>query len=554
MKRQNWVSLFLTYCLLFSLLPPINALAMRTSANADWEKHAEITLELQPEITDDLRPQSTAPPGRIQTIFPDPALAQVIADAFRVTPYAVVIQADLDRVLAFSAENRDIRDLRGMERLTSLREVSLIGNHIRDLAPLADLRSLERLLLDDNQISNLALLSGLTQLRWLWLDQNQIQDITPLMELVHLEWLTLRGNQLTDITPLTRMTALESLWLGDNQIRNIEPLAALYGLEALLLADNQISDLRPLANLSRIDLIWLGEQTITLPQAVRKSPFVMENILHRPDGSFVEPDAISPGGTYDSPTLYWAEITEDVTEVSYSFYAHIDVGIASGRFYGTVTQPLASIPFADVRPSDWFYDAVAFVFEHNLMGGTSTTTFSPRAELSRAMLVTILYRMTGSPPVSGEHPFTDVPPDTWFSDAVNWAHHHGIIHGRGHPDIFAPHAPITRAEFALMLHRYAALLGHSLSIAPDFTLDTYADYIEVPTWAEEAMHWSVYHDLVTGIRSDTLAPRGLTTRAEGAMILMRYLLRFNSEDHCEEEDKTQNTLGRILAPQRIFVD
>jgi len=485
-----------------------------------WEKDEVIAAELLEEGELTLYDRSLQ--GRISEIFPDQNLAEVIARLFGVPVNSAVLGSDLARIAAFNAEDRGIRNLEGMQHLTALREVNLNNNQIQRLTPLQGLRNLERLLLDNNEVQNLYPLAEMESLRWLWLDRNRVQDIQALANLTNLEWLTLWVNQVEDISPLSRLTNLNALWLGDNHIRNIRPLEQLAELETLMLVRNQVSDLRPLYGLTQMETLWIGRQDIIMPQLMRENPFEMANTLRTPDGASIRPDTISANGSYYTPNIHWMDVTTAVYEVSLTFDQIVHVGIVTDRFYGTLTQPLAATPFQDVRRTNWFYHAVAFVFDQNLMSGTSSVGFSPALELDRAMLVTTLWRMADKPEVNNPSPFSDVPADAWFAEAAAWASAQGIVQGKGSPDIFAPEAPVTREQFALMLHRFAGEQAPNMMLE-GFNLSSYADYTEISPWAEEAMRWAVYYGFISGTRANTLLPGESASRAEGAMILMRFV-------------------------------
>ena len=193
-----------------------------------------------------------------------------------------------------------------------------------------------------------------------------------------------------------------------------------------------------------------------------------------------------------------------------------------------VTEPVtpsANMVFNDVRSENWFSEAVQFVFERNIMQGTSPSTFEPNAPLSRAMVVTVLYRMVGEPTVTYSSIFQDVPSGLWFSDAVVWGYNHGIVEGMGQ-GIFAPHENITREQFAVMMHRFAQFSGHTQPVPDNFSVAQFTDSDAVSSWAVDAMIWSVYNGIITGMTPTTLAPAGTTTRAECAVILMRYIQTF----------------------------
>ena len=173
------------------------------------------------------------------------------------------------------------------------------------------------------------------------------------------------------------------------------------------------------------------------------------------------------------------------------------------------------LPFTDVQESGWFYDAVAYVYGNGLMNGMTDTAFAPGVTMTRGMLVTILYRMAGSPAVSGAAGFGDVPAGAYYADAAAWAAANGIVTGYD-ADTFAPNAPITREQLAAILYRCAGASGDNAA------LDGFTDAASVSGYASGAMAWAVDAGLITGMGDGTLAPQGSATRAQTAVILMRF--------------------------------
>lgn len=525
MRIESKISFLLAVLLLLLALPTVALAQTPVDKPLAPEKAADIQVELALETKDTqtIEPQSLTGAQRISTVFPDGALARVIADAFGVAPNSFVTQRDLDRVIAFSANDRGISNLAGMQHLTNLREVNLNDNRITDLSPLAGLVYLERLLLDDNQVQNLAPLARLVRLEWLWLDHNRITSIDALRGLNALSWLTLWGNQVRDIRPLAGLTQLESLWLADNRIENIDALRGLVHLETLSLANNHIFDLRPLANMSRMDLLWVGRQEITLTQHLMADPLAIPIAVRYPQGGFVSPNEISHGGVYNSPNLEFSNLAPNTQSIRYTFQTEVTVGRASEPFLGQVTQPLSQTPFHDVPHGAWFYNGIAFVFQHGLMSGVSNTAFAPANQLNRTMVVTVLHRLAGTPEIAFAPVFRDVAEDRWYSQAAIWAHNAGIVQGHGAPDLFAGDQAITREQFALMLYRFADSQGAEVSVSDAFTLANFSDAKRVSSWAYDAMTWAVYQGIITGTAAQTLNPQGGATRAECAVIVMRYV-------------------------------
>lgn len=179
----------------------------------------------------------------------------------------------------------------------------------------------------------------------------------------------------------------------------------------------------------------------------------------------------------------------------------------------------AGLPFTDVASGSWYYDSVAYVYEQGLMGGTDEGRFSPDLTTSRAMIVTILYRLEGSPAVSGGASFADVTAGQWYSDGVAWASANGIVTGYSNGS-FGPDDTITREQMAAILYRYARYKGYDLSAQA--ALDGYADAAQVSAYAADAMKWAVGSGLITGTSGTTLSPAGSATRAQAAVILARF--------------------------------
>lgn len=178
-------------------------------------------------------------------------------------------------------------------------------------------------------------------------------------------------------------------------------------------------------------------------------------------------------------------------------------------------QPAAGGTFTDVPATHWAAGAVEFVTSQGLLQGTGASTFAPGQPMTRAMLVTALWREAGSPVVNYAMDFDDVDEDQWYTEAVRWAASEGIVTGTGKG--FSPDAALTRESLAAILFRYA---GGQVS-ADD--LSGYADGASVSAWAREAMNWAVAQGLITGKSGGRLDPGGTASRAEVSAILMRYV-------------------------------
>lgn len=181
-----------------------------------------------------------------------------------------------------------------------------------------------------------------------------------------------------------------------------------------------------------------------------------------------------------------------------------------------ISKPVAG--FVDVKESDWFAEAVKYVVDAKLMNGTSAATFSPEGDTTRGMIVTILYRMAGSPTADSSK-FTDVPADQFYAEAVAWAAANGIVTGYG-DGTFRPAENITREQMAAILYRYAQKQGYAAAEGAD--LSGYADAAQISAYALPAMQWANAEGLINGTGASILAPDGFATRAQVSAILMRF--------------------------------
>lgn len=177
------------------------------------------------------------------------------------------------------------------------------------------------------------------------------------------------------------------------------------------------------------------------------------------------------------------------------------------------------LPFTDVHETDWFYNDVLFVYEEGLFAGTSDTTFSPNAAMTRAMLVTVLYRLEGEPAVSGRSGFSDVTFNSYYEDAVTWAADNGIVNGTS-ITTFSPNANVTREQMAAILYRYAQ--HKKYNTAASSGLNGFTDHASVSGYAAASLEWAVAEKLVNG-SAGKLMPTGNATRAQVAAILHRFV-------------------------------
>lgn len=180
----------------------------------------------------------------------------------------------------------------------------------------------------------------------------------------------------------------------------------------------------------------------------------------------------------------------------------------------------SELPFTDVLTTSWYYGAVKYAYFGGLFSGTSGTTFSPELSMNRGMMVMVLYRMAGEPPVSGTMPFTDVLPSAYYYDAVLWATQNNIASGYS-STIFAPEDNVQRQQSAVFIYRYASLAGCDMSITSGFDLSGYSDYTDIASWALTPMTWAVDKGIMSG-NGGALFPEDDATRAQIAQMLMNF--------------------------------
>ena len=173
-------------------------------------------------------------------------------------------------------------------------------------------------------------------------------------------------------------------------------------------------------------------------------------------------------------------------------------------------------PFTDVKENDWFYDSVKYAYENDLMKGISNTEFAPDSEVTRAMFVTVIYRMENEPQ-TGKCAFTDVESGSYYENAVAWANENGIVSGISE-DCFAPNEPITREQMAAIIYRYAAFKGYDITTSSN---TSYTDNDNISDYAKDAVIWAAEKSVMTGNTDGSFAPKANTTRAQAASVFMR---------------------------------
>ena len=215
-----------------------------------------------------------------------------------------------------------------------------------------------------------------------------------------------------------------------------------------------------------------------------------------------------------------AGLTNKITSIKMDGNKTIYAGWKEKENPNTGAHDCPSAHLKDVDITQWYHEGVDYVVANELMVGVAADQFAPNLTTTRAMIVTILYRLEGSPAVSGANPFDDVEAGSWYADAVAWAEANEIVEGYGNRK-FGPTDPITREQMAAIMFRYSKFKGYDTSKTAD--LSVFTDNTTVSDWAVPAMKWAVAEELFKGVGDDLLSPTTSATRAQVATILMRYI-------------------------------
>ena len=224
----------------------------------------------------------------------------------------------------------------------------------------------------------------------------------------------------------------------------------------------------------------------------------------------VTSDALAPGTVS----------VKDMGEGIYTFSMPAGNVTVSGTMVPEeATQEWPPFPFDDVSEDDWYYDSVYYVYAYGLMNGAAEATFNPDGATTRGMLVTILYRMEGSPQGGGWSPFTDVDPELYYAQPIAWAAWNGIVKGITETT-FSPDAPVTRQQMAAILYRYAA--WKKWDVSQQGNLFQFADWDQIQEYARTPLAWASAAGLIQGKENNILDPAGTATRAQVATLLQRF--------------------------------
>ena len=275
---------------------------------------------------------------------------------------------------------------------------------------------------------------------------------------------------------------------------------------------------------------YKGEK-ITLTATVQADAGTQLEYAWYKDGAFISKTdsntyAITEGGSYmvsvravlakDKATVYSDECRSN--PVPCSFVSRpTNPSYPGGGDDNKPEEP--AFPFTDVKSTAWYYNAVKYVYENNLMAGTGDTTFDPEVSLTRAMTAQLFYNLEGKPAVTGDSTFTDVTSGHWAVDAITWAAQNDIVAGIG-GGLYDPDSNVTREQFAVMLYKYARFKGYDLTATGDLT--QFPDAGSISDWAETALSWANGNGLINGHENGTIDPKGSTIRAQAASIMANF--------------------------------
>lgn len=225
--------------------------------------------------------------------------------------------------------------------------------------------------------------------------------------------------------------------------------------------------------------------------------------------------AVTVGHRYIVTDTNGATVRVD-TAGSFGVQGTVSVTVGSGQ---SGQSGDSALPFGDVKSGDWYYSAVEYVYEKGYFSGTAANVFSPNTPMTRAMVATVLYRVSGEKAPNGASAFRDVPGGQWYSDGIAWANAHGIVNGMG-DGTFGPDRAVTREELVTMMYRYQSYRKGNLRAKG--SLAGYPDGDIVSDWAKTAVEWATGAELIRGRDTGRLDPKGNATRAEVATILQRF--------------------------------
>ena len=430
------------------------------------------------------------------SLFPDEAFRKYVSKNLdlngdgSLSGGEISMATSIDVSQTASTQNKSgISSLKGIEVFTRLEYLYCSYNKLTSL----DLSKNERLAwihCDHNQLTSLSL-SANKYVTYLNCSNNKLTslDISANDRLIGLDCSV---NSLTSLN-LKNKAYMTECYVGQNALKSVDVSSSTL-LDVLDISNNQLTSLSVTKNKALTTLYYYGNQIRNVD--LNSCPILKATMAEKKIETLTDPS----------------------TGIKYYFYYSAN---ANDEFEGIkLNAPDTGLPFVDVFKSDWFYDAIVFVYNNGLMTGKSEGRFYPTDIITRSEFVTVLYNREKRPSASYVNQFSDVPKNKWFSIPVSWAYKQKITVGYG--DKFGVTDVITREQMAKMLFDYAKMKGYDQSYSKK-ALNNFPDASSVSSYATEAMQWAVSKKIINGkgtASSAKLDPQGKASRAECAQMMI----------------------------------
>ena len=382
-----------------------------------------------------------------------------------------------------------LTDISGLEYLSGLKELNLSHNNLSNIEPLSHLMNLTKLDLSYNNIKDISVLPYYAcnyQYRTINLSHNNISDISSINNWIILSNTAYCGWQ-SGGDPNFRMVNLD---LSYNSIEDISGVKDYKCLEQLNLSNNKIKDISSLKNYNF-------------------------NVNDPSLGSDYGDEIVEQLSSFKG-----IDLSSNYIDVNTSGNKSAIEVFKNKKVSFNVNSQNSLMNFKDVSQNVWYYNSVKYCFDNGIIMGTTDTTFSPNTNVTRGNLVTILWRMEGSPKVSGSISFPDVKETDYYYEAVKWAEKSGVVHGYD-TGKFGPNNNISREQLATILNNYAKYKKKDTSNKADLT--KFTDNKKISSYAREGVAWAVAKKVMSGKVNGTIVdPQGMASRAEAAAMIQNY--------------------------------
>ena len=392
-------------------------------------------------------------------------------------------------VKSLDLSNLGLTDISGLEYLSGLKELNLSHNNLSNIEPLSHLMNLTKLDLSYNNIKDISVLPYYAcnyQYRTINLSHNNISDISSINNWIILNNTAYCGWQ-SGGDPNFRMVNLD---LSYNSIEDISGVKDYKCLEQLKLSNNKIKDISSLKNYNF-------------------------NVNDPSLGSDYGDEIVEQLSSFKG-----IDLSSNYIDVNTSGNKSAIEVFKNKKVSFNVNNQNSLMNFKDVSQNVWYYNSVKYCFDNKIIMGTTDETFSPNTNVTRGNLVTILWRMEGSPKVSGSISFPDVKETDYYYEAVKWAEKSGVVHGYD-TGKFGPNNNISREQLATILNNYAKYKKKDTSDKADLT--KFTDNKKISSYAREGVSWAVAKKVMSGKVNGTMVdPQGKATRAEAAAMIQNY--------------------------------